>query len=499
MNKRGAGILLHVTSLPSPYGIGDLGPWAYRFADFLAGTKQRYWQVLPLSPTSPIYGNSPYSSVSAFAVNTLFISPDLLAAEELVSRDVAADKPNFPEECCDYDAVLAYKESVFQVAWETFRTTGRDHRKYQDFCVKNDNWLDTYALFTALKKKFSGKAWNEWPREARDRVPEYLEAVEKECAEDMEREKFLQYIAFTQWHALKRYCNGKGIQLLGDIPIYVSFDSADAWAHGPIFKLDEARRPFFVAGVPPDYFSATGQLWGNPVYNWDVLRQTDFEWWIKRMDHVLKLFDMVRIDHFRGLVAYWEVPAHEKTAVNGEWVAVPTNDFFDALFRRFPHLPLIAEDLGIITQDVREAMERFGFPGMKVLLFAFGEENPMHPYLPHTYERKCVVYTGTHDNNTARGWFEKEARDEDRMRLFRYLGREVGPGEVSGELIRLAMMSVADTVILPLQDVLGLGQEARMNRPSLAGGNWGWRVVPAQLTDSVSEGLRSVTEIYGRA
>jgi 4-alpha-glucanotransferase len=286
---------------------------------------------------------------------------------------------------------------------------------------------------------------------------------------------------------------------MGDIPIYVSLDSSDAWANAALFKLDGQKRPVSAAGVPPDYFSVTGQRWGNPVYDWAVLKQTEFAWWIKRMAHILSMFDMVRIDHFRGLIAYWEIPAHEKTAVKGEWVVVPTNEFFGALMEHFHDLPVIAEDLGIITQDVREAMDRFGFPGMKVLLFAFGEDNPAHPYLPHTYERNCVVYTGTHDNSTVRGWFDKEAGQPEKERLFRYLGREVGADEVAWELIRLAMMSVADTAIVPMQDVLGLGLEARMNTPSIAGGNWRWRLLPAQLGDVVASRLRSMTETYGRA
>jgi 4-alpha-glucanotransferase len=287
--------------------------------------------------------------------------------------------------------------------------------------------------------------------------------------------------------------------MMGDMPIYVSYDSADAWANASIFKLDGEKRPFALSGVPPDYFSATGQLWGNPVYNWDALRSTGYAWWIERLSHILTLHDVVRIDHFRGLVAFWEVPAHEGNAVNGQWVRVPIDDFFNALFRRFFSLPIIAEDLGIITADVREAIARLGFPGMKVLLFAFGEDNPMHIYLPHTYGKNFVVYTGTHDNNTARGWFDHEARPEDRERLFRYIGRQVQPEEVNWELIRLAMMSIADISIVPMQDILGLGQEAQMNRPSVARGNWEWRLEPAQLTEGIGRRLRSLTETYGRA
>jgi 4-alpha-glucanotransferase len=323
--------------------------------------------------------------------------------------------------------------------------------------------------------------------------------MREECERDLEKEKVLQYLFFKQWDALKQHCNQKGIRLLGDLAIYVSLDSADVWAHPGIFKLDEEKKPSFVAGVPPDYFSKTGQLWGNPVYRWDVLKQTGFEWWVRRMTHHLRLFDAVRIDHFRGLVAYWEVPAGEKTAIPGKWVEAPADDFFQTLLSRCSPLPILAEDLGLITPDVKEVLDRFGFPGMKVLLFAFSEDHPMHPYLPHTYEKNCLVYTGTHDNNTLRGWFEKEASPEDRRRLFRYLGREVPSGEVPWELIRLGMMSVADLMILPMQDLLGLGQDARMNRPSIAEGNWEWRLLAEQLHSTAAQRLREMTEIYGRA
>ena len=499
MNKRGAGILLHITSLPSPYGIGDLGPWAYRFADFLVETKQTFWQVLPTSPTSSIYGHSPYSSVSAFAGNTLLVSPDLLVEEGLLTKEEVDERPLFLEDYCDHDAVAACKERLLRSAWERFRGSGQNHYEYGDFCLRHGEWLDDYTLFKALKRRFGGKAWIDWPVEARDRLPEYLEEAKKGCAEDVEEERFLQYLFHKQWSTLREYCNRRGVKLLGDIPIYVSLDSSDAWANASLFKLDGQKRPISVAGVPPDYFSVTGQRWGNPVYDWAVLKETGFAWWIKRMGHILSMFDMVRIDHFRGLIAYWAIPAHEKTAVRGEWVGVPTNEFFGALMEHFHDLPVIAEDLGIITQDVKEAMDRLGFPGMKVLLFAFGDDNPAHPYLPHNYERNCVVYTGTHDYSTVRGWFDKEAGQPEKERLFQYLGREVGADEVAWELIRLAMMSVADTAIVPMQDVLGLGLEARMNRPSIGGGNWCWRLRPDQLGDVVASRLRSMTETYGRA
>jgi 4-alpha-glucanotransferase len=499
MIKRGSGILLHITSLPSPYGIGDLGPWAYQYADLLAQAKQSYWQVLPLNPTHQAFGNSPYSSNSAFAGNTLLISPDLLLEEDLLSKGELEVKPSFDDGRSEYAKVIPYKESLFEHAYNHFkkRRTGRD--LFEAFCSNHSSWLEDFSLFVVLKRRFEGRAWNEWPKTLRDREPEALEAAKKECYDELEKEKFLQYLFLKQWQSFKDYCNQKDIQLLGDLSIYVNFDSTDVWTHAHLFKLDEGKKPSFVSGVPPDYFSPTGQLWGNPVYQWDVLRETGFNWWIKRMGHCFNLFDIVRIDHFRGLVAYWEVPAGEETAINGRWVEVPVEDFFKALLKRFFTLPIIAEDLGLITPDVREVLHRFGFPGMKVLLFAFGEDHPMHPYLPHTYGTECLVYTGTHDNNTIRGWFEKEMSPDDKRRLFRYLGGDVPVSELHWALIRLAMMSVASMAIFPMQDVLGLGEEARMNRPSLGTGNWEWRLLPEQLTPAVMQKLLEITTLYGRA
>lgn len=498
MNKRGAGILLHITSLPSPYGIGDLGPEAYKFADFLADAGQGYWQVLPVNPTGPFYGNSPYSSVSTFAGNTLLISPELLIEDGFVRATELNPKPQFPEEKCDYDAVIPFKEKMLDIAYEEFLVSCRQQDNFIHFCAANALWLDNYSLFIALKKHFGDKAWNEWPWELRDRITEKIEWAMREYARDVESEKFRQYLFFKQWHALKDYCNERGIQIMGDIPIYVSYDSADVWANASIFKLDQEKRPVSVAGVPPDYFSATGQLWGNPVYDWGALKETGYAWWTKRIAHVLKLYDLIRIDHFRGLVSYWEVPFHERNAVNGRWVEVPVYDFFNHLFKRFFSLPIIAEDLGLVTPDVREAMKAFGFPGMKVLLFAFGDDNPMHIYLPHAYEKNYVVYTGTHDNNTVRGWFEGEANPDERERVFRYLGRKVSAAEAHWELIRLAMASIADMAIVPMQDILGFGQEAQMNRPSVAKGNWEWRLLTGRLSEPLAGRLRSLTRTYGR-
>ena len=499
MDKRGSGILLHITSLPSPYGVGDLGPEAYRFADFLAQAKQSYWQVLPLNPTNPAYGNSPYSSISAFAGNTLLISPNLLIEEGLLSREDLEPIPPFPESRCDFSEVISYKEKLLERAYQHIGQNGKGRESFEAFCLENSSWLEDFALFVVLKKHFGEKVWNEWPRELRDRDLNSLGAIKEESHNQIEKEKFWQYLFFKQWHSLRNACQEKGVHLFGDLAIYVSLDSADVWANPGLFKLDAEKRPALVSGVPPDYFSETGQLWGNPVYRWNVLKKSNFQWWIGRIAHNLKLFDVVKIDHFLGLVAYWEIPAGEKTAINGRWVKAPAKDFLNTLNKNFPYLPIVAEDLGVVTPDVREVMNHFGLPGMKILQFAFGEDNPMHPFLPHNYEKNFLVYTGTHDNNTVRGWFEEEASTEDKRRLFRYLGREVPVEEIHWELIRLAMMSVAQSVILPMQDVLGLGQEARMNRPSIAHGNWEWRLRPGQITALVSEKLMEVTEIFGRS
>lgn len=497
MTDRGSGILLHLTSLPSPFGIGDMGPWAYRFADLLSGGKQRYWQILPLNPTNPAHGNSPYHSTSAFAGNPLFISPEFLVQEGLISQENLAALPDFPREKVNFGAVLASRENLFEEIRIRFQARKGD-ADYEAFCAQHAGWLKDFSLFAALKGHFNHDPWPEWPIELRDRHPDALRQAEAELWEPIERERFLQFIFFKQWNTLKRYCSEKGIQIIGDIPIYVVHDSVDVWTHPDQFKLDSRKNPLAVAGVPPDYFSETGQLWGNPVYRWDILRERDYEWWVRRISHNLELFDLSRVDHFRGFVGYWEVPATEKNAINGQWMEAPAMHFFSHLTEKFPGLPIIAEDLGIITPDVRKVMDRFGFPGMKVLLFAFGDDLPTNPYVPHNHIKNCVVYTGTHDNNTTRAWFEKDASSEDKERLSRYLGRELSVENIHREMIRVAMMSVADRVIIPMQDLLGLGEDARMNRPGKNNGNWQWRLLPEHLAPERMEEFRELTEMYGR-
>jgi 4-alpha-glucanotransferase len=498
MKRRGSGILLHITSLPSPYGIGDLGPWAYKFVDFLSETKQSFWQILPLNPISGAFGNSPYSSPSAFAGNPLLISPDLLVEDGFLSKSDIEGDSSFPNERVDYTAVTEYKYKLLGTAYENYKKRGKDY-EFERFSSENSYWLDDYALFISIKEYFNRIVWSDWPEDIRNRNEGAIKEWKEKLKDRVLMGKFFQYIFFKQWFSLKTYCKGKSIRIIGDVPIYVNYDSSDVWTNPQIFKLDNNKRPTSVAGVPPDYFSKTGQLWGNPVYRWDVLRESGYLWWIKRIEHNLKLFDIIRLDHFRGFVAYWEVPAVEKTAINGRWIEVPVEDFFKTLFKRFPFLPVIAEDLGLITPDVREIINRFEFPGMTVLLFAFGDDFPNGAYLPHNYTKNCVVYTGTHDNNTVKGWFTREARPEDRKRIFEYIGREVKEENIHWEFIRLAMMSVANMAIIPIQDILGLGEEAKMNLPSTPQGNWEWRLIPNQITHSAIEKFREMTEIYGRA
>jgi 4-alpha-glucanotransferase len=498
MNKRGSGILLHVTSLPSSYGIGDLGPWAFKFADFLAKTKQSYWQILPLNPTDLYCDNSPYYSRSVFAGNPLLISPEILFRKGLLEKAEVKNPPNHPKSKVDYAKVAVYKDKFFHLAYGRFQRTKKS-KGYERFCAKNKRWLEDYALFVSIKGHFRGKSWSQWPREIRERKSDVLKSLRGKLHDNVEMVKFLQFIFLEQWLSLKKYCNAKKIQIIGDIPIYAIYDSADVWTHPELFKLDHDKKPYAVAGVPPDYFSRTGQLWGNPVYNWDVLQKKSYDWWIQRVKHNLQLFDWMRIDHFRGFVAYWEVPAARKVATRGRWTSAPAVDFFNTLTRALPQLPIIAEDLGVITPDVIEVKEHFGFPGMKILLFAFGEEFPDSPFLPHNLEKNCVLYTGTHDNNTVRGWIENEITAADKKRLFQYLGRKVPAKDLHWELIKVAMMSVANTAIFPMQDVLGLSGDHRMNRPARRKGNWKWRLLPGQLTPALTEKLKQMTEIYGRS
>ncbi len=484
--RRGSGTLLHISSLPSSYGIGDFGPGACRFVDFLATAGQTYWQILPLSPTMSVYGNSPYSSDSAFAINPLFVSPDLFVQEGWLTEDDLSPVPAWPDNRVHYEAVEQYKSAVLHKVFARFKETGLEQAAYRSFCCENAAWLDPYAEFEVLKEHFAGQVWSQWPEELRTRQPEALNDVRAEFQDELERIKLWQFLAWKQWSSLKNYCLKKGVSLIGDIPIYVNYDSSDVWSNPHIFQLDANAVPVYVAGVPPDYFSKTGQRWGNPVYNWDALQQDRFRWWVERVRHMLKFFDVIRIDHFRGLVAFWRIPAQEKTAINGEWVPVPTDAFFETLAREFPGISIIAEDLGIITDDVKEKMQALGFPGMKVLIFAFGEDIEIHPYIPENYSDRCVAYTGTHDNNTVQGWYLEDAGRKEKENLKKYFS-EIDEKQLHWQMIGAVMRSKADLAIFPLQDFLGLGPEGRMNVPGTSSGNWTWRVSPEYLTPELAD------------
>lgn len=497
---RSSGLLLHLTSLPSPHGIGDLGPEAHAFAGFLARSGQSVWQILPVDPTAVTSYNDPYHSVGALAGNPLLISPETLAADGLLDESEIASPPDFPTDHVDYEAVTAYKDRLFQRAHARFAASPPpDYAPgLAAFRAANASWLDDFALYTALREAH-GAPWVQWPRELRDRDPKAMEAARTEHAQAVERAVFLQYVFQRQWNALRERCRELGVRIFGDMPVYVDHDSVDCWSSPTSFKLDQAGMPTAVSGVPPDYFSATGQLWGTPVYDWQALEADGFAWWLARVERNLALFDMLRIDHFRGLVAYWEVPAAEKTAMNGQWVEAPVERFMTALTRRFPCLPIVAEDLGVITPDVRETMARFQLPGMKILLFAFGQDLPANPYAPHNLERDCIVYTGTHDNNPVLGWWDQEADAETKARVFEYLGREVERNEVPWAMVRMAMLSTAVLAVVPVQDLLGLGAEARMNRPGNLSGNWTWRLEPGRLDDGLSRALLDLARLANRA
>ncbi len=497
MLPRAAGVLLHVTSLPAPFGIGDLGPTAYRFVDALAAAGQRYWQMLPLVPTEVGRFNSPYLGTSAFAANPLLVSPEALVADGWLTADELREVPDFPSERVDFPAVTAFKEGLLAKAYARFRSA--PHADFARFAAENADWLDDYALFVALRAHFAMRSWVDWPRELRDRDPAALRAAAERLDDAVGLARFGQFVFARQWTALRAHCEARGVQLIGDMPIYVDHDSVDVWAHPEYFKLDAERRPTVVSGVPPDYFSRTGQLWGNPVYRWDALAAHGYDFWFRRIARNLALCDIVRIDHFRGFVAYWEVPAGEKTAINGYWVEAPAVPFFEALTARFPNLPIIAEDLGEITPDVIAVMRRFGLPGMKVLLFGFAGDPRQNPHPPHNHERHCIVYTGTHDNCPARGWLEHEASPEERERLAVYLGHAPTPDAFAADLVRLAHTSPAALAIVPLQDLLGLGREARMNTPAVAAGNWQWRARPAEVERALGPTLARLTKACARA
>ncbi|WP_072621412.1 4-alpha-glucanotransferase [Spirulina major] len=495
-SRRASGILLHPTSLPGRFGIGDLGQEAYRFVDFLTASGQQIWQVLPLGPTG--FGNSPYMSYSALAGNPLLINLEWLVAENLLSELDFAHLPTFTPYQVDYEAAIKIKLPLLRKASHTFFSKATPERKkvFTEFCEAQAAWLDDYTLFMAIRTAQNGKSWHQWDEPLKNRDPQALRLAKEQLHDEIFFHKYMQSEFFRQWSTLKQYANDNGVQMFGDIPIYVAHDSVDVWANPDIFCLDpDTGEPSQMAGVPPDYFSATGQLWGNPVYNWEVLQQTQFKWWVNRIEGMLNYVDLMRIDHFRGFESFWSVDGGETVATNGEWVEAPGAEFFEILKADLGELPIVAEDLGVITPEVEALRDRFEFPGMKVLHFAF-DSGPGNPFLTFNHGSNCVVYTGTHDNDTTVGWFN--ARDEEaKQRVYDYLGGEP-PEPIEWAMIRMAMSSVGQISIYPLQDVLGLGTESRMNMPSAAQGNWGWRYEESMLKPELRDRLRRMTELYAR-
>jgi 4-alpha-glucanotransferase len=494
---RSSGILLHPTSLASPYGIGDLGAEARRFVDFLAEAGQTLWQVLPLGPTG--FGDSPYQCFSAWAGNPLLISLERLVEQGWLDASALSGAPALPEDRVDFERLIPWKTAVLESA-------AQHDSRFEAFCGANENWLDDFALFIALKERHQGVGWTQWEPGARDRDPKSLAQWRRELAGPIAAQKFLQFVFFEQWGELREYARARGIRIMGDLPIYVAHDSADVWANRQFFQLDARGNPTVVSGVPPDYFSKTGQLWGNPIYRWDALARDGYRWWLDRFRATFQMVDMIRLDHFRGFEAYWEVPAGELTAVNGRWVKGPGSALFRAAKESLGELPLVAENLGVITPEVEAIRDEFGFPGMAVLQFAFGTDPQAPTFRPHNYPREVVAYTGTHDNDTTVGWWRSEGSgdstrsDQDIRRerdfAMRYLNTD--GSEIHWTLIRALEASVADTVLIPMQDALGLGTEARMNQPATLGGNWRWRYRAGALKPELGRRLRELAELYDR-
>jgi 4-alpha-glucanotransferase len=502
---RASGILLHPTSLPGRFGIGDLGEQAYRFADFLVASGQSLWQVLPLGPTG--LGGSPYACYSAFAGNTLLISPEKLFEDGLLARSDLDQIPSLSAGRVDFEKVHKAKDFILNRAFAIYRGTSdtKIRSAFEDFTAQNAAWLDEYALFRALKDVHGGSSWHEWEPLLVARERPALARAREQLRDQIEAQKFFQFLFFKQWFALKAYCNERNISLIGDIPMFVALDSADVWTNPDQFKLDAELRPTVVAGVPPDYFSATGQFWGNPIYEWDAMRADGFAWWIERVRASLTMADIARIDHFRGFAACWEIPGGDTSAERGRWVDAPGRELFAAVRKALGELPIIAEDLGVITADVDKLRDECGFPGMRVLQFGFsGDMENIN--LPHNYARNVVAYTGTHDNDTAAGWFNGVAGSDstrtgeqtvtEKEFCMKYLNST--GAEIHWDFIRAVLQSAADTAVTPLQDVLGIGPEGRMNVPNTSEGNWTWRFQADALTELHSERLRTMTEESGR-
>lgn len=494
--KRSSGILLHPTSLPNKLGIGTIGKEAYEFVNFLVKSGQSLWQTLPLGPLG--YGDSPYACFSAFAGSPLLISLEKLQEQGFLDSNDLNTNEEFSNEHVEYEKVMKMKYPLLLKAYHNFLEKGSivEHERFKNFCRDKAFWLDDFSLFMTIKNENNGVPWFEWEHDLKFRSKNKISEFKEKHCEQIEYQKYMQYEFFRQWEELKTYANDNGIKIIGDIPVYVAHDSSDAWSHHELFQFDKNRNPVGVAGVPPDYFSATGQLWGNPLFNWKYLKKTGFKWWIERIKANLNICDIIRIDHFRGLSAFWSIPYGETTAINGQWVPAPGKHLFKALGKKLGKLPIIAEDLGFITSDVEELRDYFELPGMKILQFAFdSEEDSSHNFLPHVYDKRFVVYTGTHDNDTVLGWYNN-AKDKDREYAIEYL--QIDTNNVSWSFLRGAWASTANFALAPLQDILGLGTESRMNTPGILGGNWEWRVNSGILTEELAKKLRNLTEVYKR-
>ncbi len=492
LSIRSSGILLHPTSLPGPFGSGDFGASAFQFVDWLVKAGQTWWQILPLGEVGP--GNSPYMSSSAFAGNHLMIDLEELARLGWLEAHELVPLKEFESKRVDYGLMRPYRMERLRLAAQRFFAAQHGRAAYEEFCEAEKHWLDDYSLFKAIGEHEAGRDWCDWPAALAKREHGALGAIRLHYADEIEFWKFCQWCFARQWSALKAYASERGIRFIGDVPIFVAYHSADVWAHQDLFELDEQGRPTVVAGVPPDYFSETGQLWGNPLYRWDVHEQSGYAWWIARMEHALRFFDLVRVDHFRGFANYWAIPADELTAVKGEWRPGPGEKLFEALQRTLGKLPVIAEDLGVITQDVIELRDKFELPGMRVLQFACGEDE-RNPFLPHHYVPNVVAYPGTHDNDTSVGWWES-AQEHEKGFAQRYLGSD--GAEISWDMMKVLSASVANTVIYPLQDVIALGSEHRMNLPGTSSGNWEWRFSWSQLQDTHAARLAELTAMHRR-
>ncbi len=494
--ERAAGILLHPTSLPGKFGIGDLGNEAYNFVNFLEASGQKLWQVFPLGPTG--YGDSPYQCFSAFAGNPLIISPEKLLEKGFLNNKDLEDTHQFDPHKVDFGSIINYKKNILKKSFENYKKNfKKEEKSYNEFCEKNKIWLEDFAFFMAAKDFHGGKVWSKWDKGLVRRNESTMNEWKQKLEDEINYNKFVQFQFFEQWNELREYANNKGIKIIGDMPIFIAYDSADIWAHKELFTVDKEGTLETVAGVPPDYFSATGQLWGNPLYKWKVMEQDDFLWWRQRFAQLFEMIDIIRIDHFRGFDAFWEIPGGAPTAENGRWVKAPGEKLFNTVKKYLGELPIIAEDLGVITKSVTELREKLGFPGMKILQFAFGT-GMERKFLPHNFVQNCMVYTGSHDNDTTRAYFEKEKNNSSDIythtqKYLNYYGEDM-----TAQLIRTAYASVADIVVIPMQDILNLGGEARMNFPGTLGGNWTWRFSWDQIPEILAQYYKELAELYER-